>query len=79
MEYRGHQVKNFTINCKFNEEDSQIYSGSVDGSLYVYDILKSEPLKIVKVSNQPLSGLDMHGDGGVGIGTHDGNVFYCKI
>jgi hypothetical protein len=23
--------------------------------------------------------LDMHGDGGVGIGTHDGNVFYCKI
>jgi mitogen-activated protein kinase organizer 1 len=41
MEYRGHQVKNYTINCKFNESDSQIYSGSIDGNLYIYDILKS--------------------------------------
>jgi WD40 repeat protein len=79
MEYRGHQVKNFTINCKFNEEDSHIYSGSVDGSLYIYDLLKSEPFKIVKITDQPLSGLDMHADGGVGIGAHDGNVFYAKI
>lgn len=41
IEYRGHEVKNFTINCKFNEEDTHIFSGSADGKLFIYDIMKS--------------------------------------
>lgn len=41
MEYKGHQVGNFSIQCCFNEEDSHIYSGSANGKIYIYDIMKS--------------------------------------
>lgn len=79
IEYKGHQVKNYTINCKFNEEDTHIYSGSADGKLYIYDIMKSDPIKVVNVTNTPLSGLDVHPEGGVVAGSHDGSIFYWKL
>jgi mitogen-activated protein kinase organizer 1 len=79
IDYRGHNVQNFTINCKFNEEDSHIFSGSTDGKLYIYDILKSQPCKVVNVSSSPLSALDVHSEGGLIAGTHDGNIVYWKL
>ena len=40
MEYTGHQVGNYNIKCCFNEDDSNLFTGSADGKLYVYDIMK---------------------------------------
>ncbi len=72
-------MKNFTINCKFNEEDTHIYSGSADGKLYIYDILRSEPFRIINVSNYAVSGLDVHASGGLIAGDHNGNIYYWKL
>lgn len=79
IEYRGHKVGNFKINCSFNIEDTHLYTGSTDGKLYIYDILKSEPAKIVNVGSSALSGLDVHPLGGVIASLHDGNIFHTKI
>lgn len=78
-EYRGHMAKNFTINCKFNTEDSHVFSGSADGKLYIYDIMKSEAIKVIPVSGSALSGLDVHPHGGLVMGSHDGNLYYFKF
>ena len=40
MEYCGHRVDNYSIKCRFNEEDTHIMTGSIDGKLYIYDIMK---------------------------------------
>lgn len=40
MEYTGHQVQNYNIRCTFNEDDTNIFTGSADGKLYIYDIMK---------------------------------------
>ena len=40
QEYSGHNVGTFKIDCAFNIRDSHIVSGSVDGKLYVYEIMK---------------------------------------
>ena len=40
-QYKGHEIKNYTINCKFNIDDSHIISGSADGKLYIYSLMKS--------------------------------------
>jgi mitogen-activated protein kinase organizer 1 len=78
IEYKGHSVKNYTINCKFNEEDTHIYSGSADGKLYIYDILRSEPFRTINVSNHAISGLDVHPSGLIA-GDHNGNIYYWKL
>lgn len=59
MEYRGHSINNYSINCKFNMQDSYVYSGSADGGFYVYDIMKSEAVKVLKVSEKVLSAIDV--------------------
>lgn len=78
MEYRGHQARDYTINCKFNEEDSHIFTGSTDGKLYIYDVMKSQPVGKISVCSKALSGLDVHAHSLVA-GSHDGTVYFCKF
>ena len=40
IEYSGHDCGSFGIGCKFNMRDSKIITGSTDGKVYVYDIMK---------------------------------------
>lgn len=77
MEYRGHQINNHSINCKFNLQDSYVYSGSADGGFYIYDIMKSDPVKVLKVSDKVLSAIDVS-EGKVIAGDHDGKLYYWK-
>lgn len=56
-----------------------MFSGSVDGRLHLYDIMKSEPVATVQVSSGVISGLDVHEEGGLVAGCHDGSIFYWKL
>lgn len=40
-EYKGHKVKDFSIDLQFTQDDSHILTGSEDGSLYLYNIVKT--------------------------------------
>lgn len=77
MEYTGHQAKNYTVNCKFTEEDSHVISGSTDGKLFIFDLMKSKPVGSISVSPKALSGLDVH-DHTLVVGSHDGNLYFSK-
>lgn len=56
-----------------------MFTGSTDGKLYVYDILKGEPVKTIGVTaSGALSALGVW-EGGIVGGGHDGNVYYCKF
>ena len=46
-EYIGHTVDQFTIDVAFSKNDSYIFTGSTDGKLYIYDIMRKTPIKII--------------------------------
>lgn len=73
QEYSGHNCEGFRVECCFNLQDSHIITGSTDGKLYVYEIMKKEPIGTVKVAEKPISCIDAHQSGYV-TGSHDGSV-----
>lgn len=79
MEYSGHQVNGFSIKCRFNEDDTHMYTGSADGKLYVYEIMKKEAVRVVEAGSSPLSGLDIHPNSGLVGAAHNGSVYYLKL
>lgn len=38
----------FTVDVQFNSKDTHMFTGSSDGSLFVYDIMKPKPIKQIK-------------------------------
>jgi len=62
MTYRGHKVLQTLIRCRFSPRFSTgqkyIYSGSFDGSVYVYDLLSGSLLK--KLSGHSSTVRDVH-------------------
>lgn len=79
MEYGGHSVGQFTVDLKFNPLDTHLITGSSEGMLYIYDIMKSTPVKSYQAHTKVLSALDWHETGGVVSGSHDGSLCYWKI
>jgi mitogen-activated protein kinase organizer 1 len=79
MQYTGHKIEKFTIDLSFNIRDSHIISGAEDGKIYIYDILKKEPIKSIQAHEKVLSTLDFHEFGGMVSASHDGSVSYWKI
>jgi WD40 repeat protein len=77
MEYSGHQSKNYTVNCKFTEEDSHVLTGSTDGKMFIYDLMKPQPVASISVSTKALSGMDVYEHMAV-VGSHDGNIYFSK-
>jgi len=49
QEYEGHKIGNYGIDVVFNSRDSHLITGSVDGKLHIYDLMKSKPIKSVSV------------------------------
>ncbi len=41
--------------------------------------MKTEPVKIINVTNCPLSALDVHPYGGLVGGAHDGTIYHWKL
>jgi WD40 repeat protein len=78
-EYVGHKVDQFTIDVAFSKQDSYIFSGSVDGKLYIYDIMRKTPLKTIEAHQKTLSTVCVHEAAGIVTGGHDGSLFYYKV
>ena len=53
-------------------------TGSADGKLCIYDLMKKEPVKTIQAHKQVLSAIGLHEDGGMVTASHDGTVCYWK-
>ena len=78
IQYSGHNCENYKIDCIFNKRDSQILTGSIDGKLYVYDIMRKQPVKVFEICDKPISSIDVHENAGYLTAGHDGNITYWK-
>jgi WD40 repeat protein len=54
-------------------------TGCEDGRLYIYDLMKKNPIKSIQAHKKVLSALDLHESGGLVSGGHDGTVCFWKI
>lgn len=63
----------------FNAKDTHMITGAADGKLYIYDIMKKDPIKSISAHEKVLSALDLHESGGMISGSHDGTIAYWKI
>ena len=79
QEYEGHKVDSFGVDVVFNSKDTHILTGSADGKLHIYDILKSQPIKSIQAHKQVLSAIGMHESGGMITAGHDGSLSYWQI
>ena len=79
QEYSGHTVGEFSIDVTFNHRDSHLLTGSADGKLYVYDLMKKQPVKSIQAHSSVLSAISVHETGGMVTASHDGTVCYWKM
>lgn len=63
----------------FNAKDTHLLTGSEDGKLYIYDLMKRQPAKVIQAHKQVLSAINLHETGGLVTASHDGTVGYWKI
>lgn len=54
-------------------------TGSEDGKLYIYDLMKKQPVKVIQAHKQVLSAISLHETGGLVTASHDATVAYWKI
>ena len=47
-EYKGHNIGHFGIDVVFNTKDTHLMTGSVEGKLHIYDIMREEPIKSIQ-------------------------------
>lgn len=60
QDYHGHKIGQFGVDVIFNTTDTHLLTGSQDGKLFIYDVLKKEPVKVIQGHSQVLSGIDLH-------------------
>lgn len=75
MQYQGHSVNNHRIGCQFSVDDDYILTGSADGKLYIYEIMKEKPIGVIDVSSKVLSSIDVSPKGFIA-GDHDGKIYF---
>ena len=63
----------------FNSRDSHLITGSVDGKLHIYDLMKKQPVKSIPAHKEVLSAIGIHEAGGMATASHDGTVCYWKL
>lgn len=68
----------FTVDVLFNIRDTHLMTGSADGSLFIYDLMKPKPIRQIKAHEKVLSAMDLHESGGLVTASHDGTVAYWK-
>lgn len=77
--YTGHKLGQFTVDVRFNPSDTHLLTGSEDGSLVVFDVMKPTPIKQIKAHQKVLSAMDIDEDKGIVTASHDGTVCYWKL
>lgn len=48
------------MDLTFTTNDSFLLTGSTDGSLYIYDLMKKTPLKIIGAHSKVLSAMNLY-------------------
>ena len=79
QEYSGHSIGQFGVDVVFNTKDTHVMTGSVDGKLYIYDLMRQQPIKMIQGHKKVLSAIGIHEVGGLVTASHDGTVCYWKI
>ncbi len=60
QEYSGHKNGPFTVDVLFNIKDSHLLTGSEEGKLFIYDLMKTQPIKSIQAHKKVLSSMDLH-------------------
>lgn len=79
QEYSGHNLGQFGIDVVFNTRDTHVMTGSLDGKLYIYDLMRPQPVKVIPAHKQVLSAIGIHETGGIVTASHDGTVCYWSV
>ena len=72
-------MSTFSVDLTFSKHDNYIFTGSADGKLYIYDLMRKTPLKSIQAHSKVLSAIGIHENSGIATGSHDGSVCYWKI
>jgi mitogen-activated protein kinase organizer 1 len=72
-------VGDFTVDLVFSKNDNYILSGSTDGKLYIYDLMRKTPLKSLTGHGKTLSAIGTHPNSGIATGGHDGTILFWKV
>ena len=54
-------------------------TGSVEGKLHVYDLMKSAPVQSIQAHRSVLSSIGIHEQGGMVTAAHDGSIAYWSL
>lgn len=49
-EYKGHQVEDYHVECGLLENDTIVVSGSCNGDVFLWDLIKSETMRRIEIS-----------------------------
>ena len=63
----------------FNSTDSHMMTGSVEGKLHIYDLMKSAPVQSIQAHRSVLSSIGIHEQGGMVTAAHDGSIAYWSL
>lgn len=78
-EYKGHQVKDFSVDLEFSIDDSHIITGSEDGGLYFYNLVKTEFERRLDAGGKVSSAMALHVNGSFATGNHEGEVLFWNF
>jgi len=79
-EYTGHKSENYSVDCKFIWDDSQIISGSEDAVIYIYDVLQGKAVLRLKNHLRTVSTIDLSPLKNAFIsGSFDGTVTFWSL
>jgi mitogen-activated protein kinase organizer 1 len=67
------------VDVVFNPKDTHMMTGSVDGKLHIYDLMKKDPIKSIQAHKQVLSAIGIHETGGMVTASHDSTVCYWDL
>jgi hypothetical protein len=48
------------VDVVFNARDTHMLTGSEEGKLYIYDLMKKQPIRSIQAHKKVLSALDLH-------------------
>lgn len=70
-EYKGHKALDYQIECGILSSDSQVVSGSIDGSAILWDLIDQKEVSKLRVGNSVVHSLATHP-------TRNEVIFACK-
>lgn len=77
--YSQHQCHQHKTTAKFTWDDNHLITGSENGTLYVYNVLKSQAVRTLPLAKSTLSCLDISPDREhMVVSSHDGSLHFLS-